>query len=676
VQHVSQRSFLQLIFTLALPILTGLGPTLAQTVDQFDWVQPLPAEPVYQTTDAQRNVYVLTANNTVLQFDAAGREQWRQTFGNWPAITKIAVDQGGNLLLAGQFTGNAVAGDSVFVAPSSTAAYLFVGSVSANRRFRWAVRYRYTAAGGSVGGLRVDAANTVWLSGSLTGAVLLANLSASGVRHWDRIIYSAPALNSDAPALKISNDRQAYLAINTYSRSITDAFVSRSDSVASGVAQPPGLGLGNGYNQILRDLSLDRELNCYSLSEYALVDRTAGQTLERGQMVLKTDAVGKTVWRKQGPFVADSAQATGLLTDRAGSLVLYGRYQGRYIDNTIPPRYQPDDYISLAAYSATGELRWTTRFNSATGNDKLYQTERDANGALLLTGSTSGPLKLGLRTITGQANAPAYYVAKLQPAQLQPDTTTRFLCAGGAVALPGRYAGYFESELLILLSDSSGSFAQASVIGRIPIGTAGRYFAGPTVTPTVTLPDELPPGTRYRLRVVSGEPEFVSEPLAITVGAAPAAPTISQSATGLVSSEAQGNQWFTARGELIAGATARQFQPNQGGQYYVTASAGGCRSKPSELFTYLVTVIEPPAVANLTIYPNPATDRVLIDWTGVSATADARLLLHDSQGRLLRQTVRDGQLTILSINELPTGIYLITAQVDGQALTTRRLVIR
>jgi hypothetical protein len=375
--------------------------------------------------------------------------------------------------------------------------------------------------------------------------------------------------------------------------------------------------------------------------------------------------------------VADSARATGLVTDPAGTVVAYGQYEGTFIPNTFPTQYGPNDYISLAQYAADGSLRWKTRFDAPTGNDKLRQTTRDAYGALLLTGSTTGPLPLGTLSVTGTATAPAYFLAKLQPARLRPDSSTRAVCAGGSVALPGRYTGYFESDLTILLSDSTGSFGRATVIGRVPVSSPGNYFAGPVVPPSVTVPPTARPGKNYRIRVVSSEPEYIGEAIGVSVGSGPARPVVSQAGDELVSSAAQGNQWFTDRKDPIPGAANVRLRPAQAGQYYVVTSAGGCTSLPSDLFTYVVTALDPAPTnpTTFSVYPNPATDRVRIDWSGATATPMARLRLYSPAGHLLRDIARTGPVTELSLTGLPTGVYLLSAQTDGQPVAARRLVV-
>ncbi|MBC8152766.1 MAG: T9SS type A sorting domain-containing protein, partial [Bacteroidetes bacterium] len=338
--------------------------------------------------------------------------------------------------------------------------------------------------------------------------------------------------------------------------------------------------------------------------------------------------------------------------------------------------YSTDDYIGLTQYAPNGDQRWTTRFGSTTGNDKLYRVARDANGALLVTAGTTGLILLGTLSINGTPEAPAYYLAKLQPAQLQPDSRT-ILCLGSSVTLPGRYAGYFDQELTVQLSNAAGSFETPITIGRVPVNTPGNYFSGPVTPPALTLPASLSTGAGYQIRLVSAVPMYISEPMAVTINMAPMPPLITQVGDDFVSSAPTGNQWFTAAKQPVPGATRTNFKPGQMGQYYVVATVNGCPSPPSELLTYLITALEPtrPA-ADLVIYPNPATDRVRVEWTGVTAGVLAEVLLYDISGKLCRRVGRVDAATDLWLNDLSAGLYIIRVQVAGQQINSRRLVIR
>ena len=658
----------------------NINEAAGQTINQFDWVRPLPGEPVGTAIDGARNTYVLTAGNTLLQVDRLGRERWRQTFSNWPAITKLTTDRAGNLLLAGPFTGAATVGDSAFVLAQAYTSNTFVAKLDSTHRLLWTRQVPGPDYLDYPAGIKTDSLGYVYVLGARASGPVLVQIDPFGQRfEKQRLFYLVQpsplptSLDTDAAGDVVATLTQVGRSAS-YGIAQKISFGSTAWSRYVDEGLPPTAGF---YNTSTVQVKIDKARNSYVLSNYSLPDPTNAKPLESGQGLLKLDDNGNTLWQKSGPYVADSARAQGLLVDPAGVAITYGTYTGKFIAGSFPIRYTTDDYIGLTQYAPNGDLRWNTQFGSPTGNDKLYQAEPDASGALLLTAMTTGPITLGAQSISGTADAPAYYLAKLQPARLQPDSTRRLLCIGSSIALPGWYSGYFDQELVIQLSDGAGRFDQPTVAGRIPIGISGNYFPGPVVAPALTLPANLPGGTGYRLRVVSAVPLYIGEPMAVTVSQAPAPPVIRQTGDAFVSDAAVGNQWFTAARQPIAGATNPTYKPTQAGQYYAVVTVNGCPSPPSELLTFLITAIDPtPAAADLVIYPNPATDRVRVEWTGVTATAQADVLLYDSTGRLCRRVNRSGEATDLWLNDLPAGSYIVSVQVDGRRVNSRRLLIR
>lgn len=79
----------------------------------------------------------------------------------------------------------------------------------------------------------------------------------------------------------------------------------------------------------------------------------------------------------------------------------------------------------------------------------------------------------------------------------------------------------------------------------------------------------------------------------------------------------------------------------------------------------------------LSVYPNPATDYLIVDLFLTNDFADVRIDLVDVHGRtLLSQVMQDvtGESINLDVKALPAGIYLMRA-TDGKNLLTRQVVI-
>lgn len=161
-----------------------------------------------------------------------------------------------------------------------------------------------------------------------------------------------------------------------------------------------------------------------------------------------------------------------------------------------------------------------------------------------------------------------------------------------------------------------------------------------------------------------------SESIEIEVNPVPAIPTITPFSTNLVSSAANGNQWYL-EGELIEGATSQLYTPMVTGNYTVIVSQGAC-SSVSESYFYegLVTSIFDAKNA-IELYPNPASDYISIK----GLESGSMVSLNSITGTQISTVSSSGNSLTMSISELPAGVYLITVS-QSQSVKTLKLVIQ
>ncbi|MEM0998305.1 MAG: T9SS type A sorting domain-containing protein [Bacteroidota bacterium] len=80
--------------------------------------------------------------------------------------------------------------------------------------------------------------------------------------------------------------------------------------------------------------------------------------------------------------------------------------------------------------------------------------------------------------------------------------------------------------------------------------------------------------------------------------------------------------------------------------------------------------------ARITVYPNPAKDRLQVDWEGIPA-GKKRLKLYDLQGRMVNSQVltpaRNGRLT-LDLN-LQDGLYFLALTADEEVVFRQKVLI-
>lgn len=668
------------IYVLLLCALLFRTAGWAQITSRFTWTKALPAQPLAIATDGPRGAYVLLKGNTILQVDAQGRERWRETYADWPAIQRIATSPTGQLVLAGSFTGQFTVGDSTYRLAEDYETSTFVVQLDSSHARRWTT-YVITPDGlmSQPNSLALDPSGAVLAFGRQAGSGVpfLCRFDADG-RFVGSRVYGAPVVPApDAVAMTTNSQGIALLGITERTRASSSGVLALAtdDSLywKTYVGESLGHSPERSFDTAPLDIAVDRRDNTVVLSNYTLTDRTAGLRIENGQALLRFDATGKNTWLKTGVVRADSAVATGVMADPAGAFVVFGGYQGTYTPET--GQFGPDDYISLAGYAPDGSLRWMTRFNAPTGNDRLVDVARAANGSLLLLGSTTGTLSS--LSVTGTSDAPAYFLSTLQPFDLQPTAAPAILCAGSQTTLKGTYAGYFEQPLTLQLSDAQGSFMNAQTLTNVPIGVPGSLFSANSLDVTVPVAGSVALGTSYRLRAMSSLPEYVGDAVSVTVVQAPAIPAVQQVGDELVASTTATAgltyQWYTNSRQPVAGATSARFRPTQQGAYYVVAQSGGCPSLASEALQYLLLASEPTITADVTIYPNPTTDRLSVQWVGVT---NGQLELTDLTGRTLRQQARTGDVTEMSLRELGTGLYLLNLQADGQPRQVRKVMVR
>lgn len=664
--------------------LTGLcRAQVATTVTtNFAWVTTLSAEPLAVVADGPRGAYILAKGNTLIQLDSKGRERWKQTFADWPAIQRIATTPDGRLIVAGTFTGQFTVGDSTYRLDNAVQSSTFVAEFDSAHARRW-LTYVLTPQGlmSQPVSLAANATGTVLVFGSQagTGVPFLCTLDADG-RFVTAALYGVPTIPSPQAVVVAADSRgAARMAITERTRSGSYGLLvaNNEDTLRwrTYVDQALGSNASRSYDTNPIDLALDKTDNLFVLSNYTLTDRTLGLPVENGQVLLRYDDSGRNQWIKTGVTKADSAVATGLLADQAGAFVVYGGYNGPYNQSTN--EYGPADYISVAGYAPDGSLRWTTRLNAPTGTDRLIDAARADNGALLMLGKTTGNLALGALSVTGTSAAPAYYLTLLQPFVLRSAAASTILCAGSSVPLSGTYTGYFEQSPVLQLSTAQGDFTNAQSVGTVPIGVAGNLFNVSSFTVTVPLASSVAAGTGYRLRAISLLPGYIGDPVAVTIGVAPAIPAVAQAGEELVVSTSSTAgvtyQWYTNTRQPVAGATGPRFRPGGAGAFYVVATAGGCSSLPSEALNYIITATEPVNTA-ASVYPNPATDRFWVRWA--NGTMTGQFVLADLAGRVVRQQRQTGELTEFSVTGLAAGIYLLTLQADGQPAQVRKVWVK
>lgn len=154
--------------------------------------------------------------------------------------------------------------------------------------------------------------------------------------------------------------------------------------------------------------------------------------------------------------------------------------------------------------------------------------------------------------------------------------------------------------------------------------------------------------------------------------AAPAIPTISESAGTLNSTSATTYQWYL-NGQPIAGATNQSYTPTQSGIYLVRITdANGCVYQYSQGYNFAVpTGIHELEELTFNIFPNPSSGIVNIQDT-FSTGKRFDIFVYDALGKLILQ---NKTLYQLDLSEYGNGMYTIAIQPENAKPIHTRVII-
>ncbi|PRY10943.1 putative secreted protein (Por secretion system target) [Pontibacter ummariensis] len=155
-------------------------------------------------------------------------------------------------------------------------------------------------------------------------------------------------------------------------------------------------------------------------------------------------------------------------------------------------------------------------------------------------------------------------------------------------------------------------------------------------------------------------------------------PVVSRDGTELVSSAAEGNQWYLD-GKAIADATGSTYTPTVSGTYTVIVLKDGCISDVSTAFSFDLETASRDVSADLLAFPNPSGDG---RFTVTLETDGPEEILFDVVD-MLGKTVYTAEVSRyngqykgeLDLSSKSSGLYILRAR-HGDSVQTSKLLIR
>lgn len=123
-------------------------------------------------------------------------------------------------------------------------------------------------------------------------------------------------------------------------------------------------------------------------------------------------------------------------------------------------------------------------------------------------------------------------------------------------------------------------------------------------------------------------------------------------------------QWYY-NNQLLVNDTSGFCLPPQEGDYYIIAyDTYGCQVF-SDTVTYTPVGLSYNQASGISIYPNPATDRLMVDLNVVKGTVVLNLI--NGVGQLVQSLNANNTLQEVYIEGLPTGLYTLLVTINGQS---------
>ncbi len=210
-----------------------------------------------------------------------------------------------------------------------------------------------------------------------------------------------------------------------------------------------------------------------------------------------------------------------------------------------------------------------------------------------------------------------------------------------------------NNELIIELSDSAGNFGTTSTI--VAKSSTVRY----NNVQLITIPDTLPLGTGYRLRLITTNPAFISPPSPpFTLRARPPKPLIYRTGDILFTDLAKRHYWQKVGSSNLDFANASIYLPVSEGQYFLTINDSFCTSPSSDTISFFFTSTKE-TTQNWQIGPNPAQDVLRINSEENIMFDNLELI--DISGKHLAFNFRliGTQTLEIFTTSLSNGIYLL-----------------
>ena len=218
-------------------------------------------------------------------------------------------------------------------------------------------------------------------------------------------------------------------------------------------------------------------------------------------------------------------------------------------------------------------------------------------------------------------------------------------------------------------ANSNSPICEGDPLNLTALGQPGAIYSwiGPNAlssfqqNPTISYTTTLNSGLYYVTQTIAG---CTSNETTITTSIypRPSTPIITQNGNTLESGSLSLNQWYL-NGIAIPGAINQNYNPISSGNYSVIVnSIGGCVSDASNVINFVLTGLnEFSNNKNIRIYPNPATNNLIIECQKQST-----IEILNTQAQLIESFTTTGNITSIDVSSYSNGMYCIRVKTENE----------
>jgi len=317
-------------------------------------------------TDKSGNVYITGYSNdtsffhaktVTLMYNSSGQLQWVQEIDSLSYFAKIAIDDSGNVYIAGHTEYN-----------------LMTIKYNSQGIFKWAKSYIGSLWYNWVFDIITDDSCNVYITGNSNGNQFTTiKYSSSGDLKW--IASDSPAMGLDNSYIALDNNRDVYITVRGIDTSYTcktmkynNFGIKQWERVYKGNFNPGSAGP--------RGLKFDPHGFVYVLA-YTTNDNNG----EGDYAVVKYDTIGNLVWASSYSFSSYYDVPKSLAIDKSGDV---------YATGNIYPTGGSIDSIATIKFDKYGAFKWAKTYSIGYDNlDEASAITTDSLGYIYVTGKSS-----------------------------------------------------------------------------------------------------------------------------------------------------------------------------------------------------------------------------------------------------------------------------------------------